>query len=94
MAKTVLSISEGQSVVIAGLIQDTNNRTKSGVPYLSRIPVLGGLFGYQTYEIQRTELILMLTPHVIADLNQSNTVTQEFREKLEGVKKELKKNQN
>ena len=90
-AKTVLSVMEGQSIVIGGLIQDTKNETKSGIPLLSKIPILGALFGYQTYSIGRTELILMMTPHVITDLNQSNAITREFREKVEGIKKDLEK---
>jgi general secretion pathway protein D len=90
-AKTVLSVMEGQSIVIGGLIQDTKNETKSGIPLLSKIPILGALFGYQTYSMGRTELILMMTPHVIADLDQSNAVTREFRQKVEGIKKDLEK---
>jgi general secretion pathway protein D len=90
-AKTVLSVMEGQSIVIGGLIQDTKNETKSGIPLLSKIPILGALFGYQTYSMGRTELILMMTPHVITDLNQSNAITREFREKVEGIKKDLEK---
>jgi general secretion pathway protein D len=92
-AKTVLSIMEGQTIVIGGLIQDTKNDTKSGVPFLSKIPVLGAVFGYQTYDRGKTELLLMLTPHVISDLKQSNAVTQEFRDKVEGIKKELREDQ-
>jgi general secretion pathway protein D len=90
-AKTVLSIMEGQAIVIGGLIQDTKNETKSGIPLLSKIPILGALFGYQTYSMGRTELILMMTPHVITDLAQSNAITREFREKVEGIKKDLEK---
>ena len=90
-AKTVLSVMEGQAIVIGGLIQDTKNETKSGIPWLSKIPLLGALFGYQTYGKGRTELILMMTPHVISDLNQSNAITREFREKVEGIKKDLEK---
>jgi general secretion pathway protein D len=90
-AKTILSILEGQTIVIGGLIQDTKNTVKSGVPLLSKIPVIGGLFGTQTYTKRKTELLIMLTPHVIADIYQSNAVTQEFKEKVEGLRRELEK---
>jgi len=90
-AKTVLSISEGQSIVIGGLIQDSKNVTKSGIPLLSRIPLLGALFGRQQYTTGKTELILLMTPHIITDQLQSDTVTREFREKVEGIRKELEK---
>lgn len=90
-AKTVLSISEGQSIVIGGLIQDSKNVTRSGIPLLSRIPLLGALFGSQQYVTGKTELILLMTPHIITDQLQSETVTREFREKVEGIRKELEK---
>ena len=88
-AKTTLSISEGQTIVIGGLLDDTKNVKKSGVPFLSKIPLLGALFGYHQYEDRGSETILMLTPHVITDLVESNRVTQEFREKVGTIKKEL-----
>ena len=90
-AKTVLSVLEGQSIIIGGLIEDTKKRNKAGVPLLSKIPILGALFGTQDFENKKTELILMMTPHIITDHLQSNAVTQEFREKVEGLKKELEK---
>jgi general secretion pathway protein D len=88
-AKTILSVLEGQTIVIGGLIEDTKNVTKSGIPLLSKIPLLGALFGYQTYEKTKTELILLMTPHIITDHVQSDAVTKEFKEKVEGIKKEL-----
>jgi len=89
-AKTILSIMEGQTIVIGGLIQDTKEINTSGLPLLSKIPLLGALFGYQTYTKKKHELLVLMTPHVITNLDQSNAVTQEFREKIEGIKKELK----
>ncbi len=90
-AKTVLSVLESQMIVIGGLIEDSKNVRKTGIPLLSRIPILGGLFGTQEYTTGKTELILLMTPHIITDHTQSNAVTQEFREKVEGIKKELEK---
>ncbi|MGQ9647169.1 MAG: type II secretion system secretin GspD [Thermodesulfobacteriota bacterium] len=90
-AKTVLSVTEGQSIVIGGLIQDSKNVTKSGIPILSRIPILGALFGTHRYVTGKTELILLMTPHIITDQIQSESVTREFREKVEGIKRELEK---
>jgi general secretion pathway protein D len=90
-AKTVLSITEGQAIVIGGLIQESKNDTRTGIPLLSRIPLLGALFGTQRYITGKTELILLMTPHIITDQLQSDTVTREFREKVEGIRKELEK---
>jgi general secretion pathway protein D len=89
MAKTTLAILEGQTIVIGGLIEETKDQTSSGVPFLSKIPILGALFGYQSYEKKRTETLLLMTPHVITDLDQSIAITREFREKVGGIKKEV-----
>jgi general secretion pathway protein D len=88
-AKTTLSIMEGQTIVMGGLIEETKSQITSGVPLLSRIPILGALFGYQTYEKIKTETLLLMTPHVITDLDQSIAITKEFREKVGAIKKEV-----
>jgi len=88
-AKTTLSIMEGQTIVIGGLIDETKGASSSGVPFLSKIPILGALFGYKTKTVGTKETILLMTPHVITDLQESNQVTQEFREKVQTLKKEL-----
>jgi general secretion pathway protein D len=91
IAKTILSVLEGQTIVIGGLIEETKTTIKTGIPVLSRIPILGALFGYQTYVKRKTELILLMTPHIITDHIQSRSITEEFKEKVEGLKKELEK---
>ena len=58
-------------------------------PLLSKIPLLGGLFGFQKYDKKKTEFVVLLTPHVITDIDQSNAVTREFRERVETIKKDL-----
>ncbi len=90
-AKTILSVLESQMIVIGGLIEDSKNVTKSGIPFLSRIPILGALFGTHKYVTSKTELLLLMTPHIVTDHMQSKAVTEEFREKVEGIRKELEK---
>ncbi len=90
-AKTIVAVLEGQTIVIGGLIEDSKEKISKGVPLLSKIPILGGLFGTQEYDKKKTELIVLMTPHVIADQIQSKSVTEEFKEKVEGIKKELEK---
>ena len=91
IAKTILSVLEGQTIVIGGLIEEGKTTIKTGIPVLSRIPILGALFGYQTYIKKKTELILLMTPHIITDHIQSRSVTEEFKEKVDGLKRELEK---
>jgi len=89
VAKTILSVMEGQTVIIGGLISESKEKITSGVPLLSKIPLIGGLFGFQSYEKKRDELILVLTPHIISDQYTSDAVTKEFKEKVEGVRRQL-----
>jgi general secretion pathway protein D len=86
-----VSVLEGQTIVIGGLIEDSKDVKKSGIPLLSKIPILGALFGAQEYTFSKTELVLLMTPHIITDHIQSRSVTEEFSEKVEGLKKELEK---
>jgi general secretion pathway protein D len=88
-AKTILSVMEGQTIVLGGLIADSKEKITSGIPLLSKIPIIGALFGFQTYEKKRDELILLMTPHIISDQFKSDDVTREFKEKVEGMRKQL-----
>jgi general secretion pathway protein D len=90
-AKTILAVIEGQTIVIGGLIEESKEKISKGVPLLSKIPILGGLFGFQEYDKKKTELIMLMTPHIITDHIQSRSVTEEFKERVEGLKKELEK---
>ncbi len=90
-AKTIVSVLEGQTIVIGGLIEESKEKISKGVPFLSRIPVLGGLFGTQEYDKTKTELIILMTPHIVTDQIQSKGVTEEFKEKLDSIKRELEK---
>ena len=90
-AKTTLSIMDGQSIVIGGLIEDSKDSNKTGLPFLSKIPILGGLFGFQEYGKSKTEFLLLMTPRLITDPSQSFAVTQDFHNKLEELKEGLKK---
>jgi general secretion pathway protein D len=90
-AKTTLSIMEKQMIVIGGLIEDSKDVAKSGVPFLSKIPILGALFGYHSYNVAKTETVLMLTPHVISDMDESAKITKEFKDKIISIKDELEK---
>jgi general secretion pathway protein D len=90
-AKTVLSVTEGQTIVIGGLMEGEIKRNKGGIPLLSKIPILGALFGTHDYGDTKRELIILMTPHIITDHLQSRTVTDDFKDRLEGIKKELKR---
>lgn len=79
-ANTRLFVRDGQSVVIGGLISDTHERTRSGIPLLKDIPVLGYLFGSSTDHHVQSELYLFLTPHLIATDQDADSL----RKQIEG----------
>ena len=89
-ADTHVIVQNGQTVVLGGLIQQTRSNVKSGVPFLKDIPVLGYLFGSTTSERKKTELMIAITPHVIRNQREAETVGKEFRRKIEELKKILK----
>ncbi len=84
-AKTVVNVSSGETMVLAGLISNTSGSGSSGLPLLSKIPVLGGLFGTQTMNKNRTELVILITPVVINNSDDSRAVMEELRKKLPGL---------
>jgi len=65
---TSLRLRDGETQVISGLINDEDRRTANGVPGLSRLPVLGALFGVQGTERSQTEVVLLITPRVLRNL--------------------------
>jgi general secretion pathway protein D len=81
-AETDMVVQSGQSVIIGGLIRETTESGKSGVPVLSSIPVVGFLFGYHRERTERVELMFLLTPHVVASIEEADAITQEFKSKL------------
>lgn len=77
-----VAISDGQTIALAGLIRDRTDKSNSGIPWLKDLPVLGPLFGYRSDASVRTELIVLITPHVIRSRDEGDAVTRELREKL------------
>ena len=88
-AQTVVTVSSGETMVLAGLISDSSTTGSSGVPLLSKIPLIGGLFGTQTLNKKRTELVLLITPTVVTNADDARAVTDEIRRKLPALEKYL-----
>jgi general secretion pathway protein D len=92
-AETSIVAKDKETLVIGGLIQERRDSTQSGIPLLSRIPLLGNLFKYTTITNSKTELVILLTPRVISNSEQASVVTDEVRVRLEGLKDLLKEKQ-
>jgi general secretion pathway protein D len=73
-------------VLIGGIIDDQMTRSRRGVPFLMDIPVLGRFFRTENEALDRTELIILITPHVIRDRREAQSVTEEFEERVRGLK--------
>jgi general secretion pathway protein D len=85
-AETTVVVQDGQSVLIGGIIDDQTRRSRRGVPFLMDIPVLGRLFRVDSDSTIRTELIILITPHVIRSRQEAQSVTDEFEERIRGLK--------
>jgi general secretion pathway protein D len=83
--KSSLSIANGQTVLLAGLIQDQKNETKSGIPLLEDIQGIGNAFANQDHQKSRTELIIFIRPTIIRDSQDAHTVAEELRSRLRGT---------
>ncbi len=87
---TQVTVEDGDTVAIGGIIMDNTTDTITGIPYLDRIPYLGFLFGMKSTTKNRTELIVFLTPHVIYDTTQMTDATEELKQKVRGLSKMIK----
>jgi general secretion pathway protein D len=90
-AETTAVVQDGDTLAIGGIISDTKRRDRTGVPYLMDLPVLGRLFGTTNDTSDRTELVMLITPHVVRNRDEAQQVTEGFKEKLFGVRNELER---
>ncbi|MCX5895160.1 MAG: type II and III secretion system protein [Proteobacteria bacterium] len=90
-AETSLVVQNATTIVIGGLIGQEATKTISGIPFLSRIPLLGYFFSDTKNTKKKTELIILITPHVITNINEAEIISQEFRNKVDQIKKLIKK---
>lgn len=86
---TKLAVKNGQSILIGGLIKKDIDRHEGGIPLLKDIPGLGWLFKYQSEKITRTELLIMITPYVIASENVLDQYIRQFNATMQGLRREL-----
>lgn len=84
--QTTLLIKDGHTVVLGGLSDRQRDVNQGGVPVLSSIPLIGGLFGHVSRETTETELYLFLTPHVIHTDDEADQLTNPLRAHIEKEK--------
>lgn len=90
-AQTVVSIESGSTVVIGGLIRDDKTIVQKKVPLLGDIPVLGNLFKYRKDSLQKTNLLLFITPYALGSQTDLNDITQKKRDETEPAIEDFKR---
>lgn len=80
--KTTIAVNDGQSIALGGLMQDKRKKASNQVPLLGDIPIVGNLFKDKSDNMDRTELVIMLTPRVVRDATESRVVSDELRRRL------------
>jgi general secretion pathway protein D len=84
---TTAAVKSGQTVALGGLIQDNKLNSKVGIPGLSKIPFVGALFRYTTDTINRSELLVMVSPRIVRDAREAREVTDELRRRMEDLER-------
>jgi general secretion pathway protein D len=90
VVQTQITMQDGDTVAIGGIISENTNSGSSGIPGLNRLPYVGGIFGSKTYSHDRSELILFMTPHVIHDNNDLMEASQELQVQMRKIRKYIK----
>ena len=83
---TSVAVQSGQTVVLGGLIREQKVVSRSGIPGLYNLPIIGPLFGVTIDEQVRTELVVLITPRAVRNPAEAAQVTEEFRNKMESLR--------
>ena len=86
-AETTVVVQDGETVIIGGIITDSIQHNRTGVPYLMDIPFLGWAFRVNSDTNDRTELIVLISPYVVRNREEARAVTDEFADRLQGLKR-------
>ncbi len=82
---TEVAVQSGETLILGGLIKQTDRNGKTGLPFISRIPVFGALFGQHTTGSDRQELIVLITPRVVSNPGEARRITDEYLRQFRGI---------
>jgi general secretion pathway protein D len=85
LVRSSIAVANGQTVLLAGLISDTQNHNANGIPLVDQIPALGILFSQNSNSRQRDELIIFIRPQIIRNAVDARRIAEELRNKLQGT---------
>jgi general secretion pathway protein D len=80
--KTQVVVNDSESLMLGGLIKDSRSRGSDQIPVLGDVPIFGNAFKDKTDSIGKTELLIMITPHVVRSLSEAREITDEYKRKL------------
>ena len=83
--QTIVSVQSGQTMVMGGLISENKGTASAGLPFISRIPWLGGLFGQQALTNNRTELVMFITPRVVETELDNKAIIDDLRKRMRKI---------
>ena len=86
LVNTEVVLKDNQVLVMGGLMQTTTTDTVSGIPILKDLPYIGKLFCSESTSLNKTELMIFITPHVISNSEDSEFVTRQFKKRLSNLK--------
>jgi general secretion pathway protein D len=84
-AQTVISMKSGSTIVIGGLIRDDKTTIEKKIPLVGDLPLVGGLFKFQRDRLQKTNLLIFITPHVMGSQEELEQITEKKRKEMEPV---------
>ncbi len=87
--QSIVQVPGGRTLIMGGLIIDNKGNTTNGLPLLDRIPILGGLFGKQNIQDNRTEIIMFITPRVVSNELDYESVINDLRRKMENLDRQF-----
>lgn len=87
---TQVTLQDGDTIAIGGIINENHASTSAGVPFLHRLPVVGAAFGRKAFTDGRTELIVFFTPKVIYDMNNINEASDELKSRVRKLSRYMK----
>ncbi len=80
-----VAVRSGETIVLGGLIRDNSTVGRTGIPFLSDIPIVGNLFGTSSKNSGRTELLVMITPRVVRSDTEIKDLANDVRERMKGL---------
>ncbi len=83
--QTQVAVQSGETLMLGGLIQDNRIDGNTGLPLVSRVPVLRNLFGTTKQQKSRTELIVLITPRVISSVDEGRQATEDYSRQFESL---------